>query len=248
MSFLLQVENIRKSYPSEGEVLRGVSLDLNKGQTKVIVGPSGTGKSTLLRCINRLTEPDSGKVWLDGEEITRAGNPDLFRQDIGFVFQHFNLFHHLPALNNITVGLTTVQGLTKAEAKRKAMESLETVGLADQADSYPAELSGGQKQRVGIARAMAMSPKLILFDEPTSALDPELIGEVLEVMIDLAKKGMTSLVVTHEIGFANSVANEIIFLEGGVVLEKGPPDEVLRNPKEERTKQFLHKITDLYGE
>lgn len=185
---------------------------------------------------------------MNGEEVTGAGNPDRFRQKIGFVFQHFNLFSHLPALNNITVGLTSVQGLKKGEAERKARESLGVVGLSDQADSYPAELSGGQKQRVGIARAMAMDPELILFDEPTSALDPELIGEVLEVMIDLAKKGMTSLVVTHEIGFANSVANEIIFLEGGVVLEKGPPEEVLRNPKEERTKQFLHKITELYGE
>ena len=248
METVLKVEDIHKSYPGEGKVLRGVSLQLQEGETKVIIGPSGTGKSTLLRCINRLTEPDRGRVWLNGDEITGSKRPDEFRRQIGFVFQNFNLFHHLTAMGNVTVGLKSVLGLSKEKAQQRAREALATVGLEDQADSYPAEISGGQKQRVGIARAMAMDPKLMLFDEPTSALDPELIGEVLEVMIDLAKKGMTSLVVTHEIGFANSVSNEIIFLEGGKIVEQNTPEKLLRNPDKERTKQFLHKITELYGE
>lgn len=247
MSPVLTVHNIHKSYSDE-EVLAGVSLSLEEGETKVIIGPSGTGKSTLLRCVNRLTEPDEGRVFLRGEEITGAKNPDRFREKIGFVFQHFNLFHHLTALSNVTVGPRRVLGLTKEEAREKGMENLDIVGLADKSSAYPAELSGGQKQRVGIARALSMNPELILFDEPTSALDPELIGEVLEVMINLAETGMTSLVVTHEIGFANSVANSIIFLEGGRIVEQGSPDKLLRNPEQGRTQDFLHKITELYGE
>jgi polar amino acid transport system ATP-binding protein len=248
MKEVLKIEDIHKSYGKE-EVLKGVSFDMKKGETKVIIGPSGTGKSTLLRCINRLTQPDKGRVWLDGVEVTDPKvNINKIRSQIGMVFQDFNLFSHLTALDNVRIGLTKVKGMKKPEATKKAMEELRRVGLADKANSYPAELSGGQQQRVSIARALAMDPKLILFDEPTSALDPELIGEVLEVMIELAKSGMTMLVVSHEMGFARAVANEIIFLEGGVILEQGPPQQLFSSPKHKRTKEFLHKITELYGE
>lgn len=245
---ILKVEEIHKAYGVEG-VLRGVSLEMSRGETKVIIGPSGTGKSTLLRCINQLTPPDQGRVWLDGVEITDPKvNINKIRQSIGFVFQDFNLFSHLTALDNVRIGLTRVKRMGNKEAKELALLELRRVGLEDKANAYPAELSGGQQQRVSIARALAMDPKLILFDEPTSALDPELIGEVLEVMIDLAKSGMTMLVVTHEMGFARSVANEIIFMEGGVILEQGPPSQLFANPRHKRTKEFLHKITELYGE
>ncbi|NIV33010.1 MAG: ATP-binding cassette domain-containing protein, partial [Anaerolineae bacterium] len=215
---ILRVEQIHKAYGAEG-VLRGVSLEMSRGETKVIIGPSGTGKSTLLRCINQLTAPDRGRVWLDEIEVTDPKvNINKIRQSIGFVFQDFNLFSHLTALDNVRIGLTKVRRLDKRGATEKALQELRRVGLEDKTNAYPAELSGGQQQRVSIARALAMDPKLILFDEPTSALDPELIGEVLEVMIDLAESGMTMLVVTHEMGFARSVANEIIFMEGGVIL------------------------------
>jgi len=244
---ILRVEGLHKAYGAE-EVLKGISLEVRRGETKVIIGPSGTGKSTLLRCINQLTPPDGGRVWLDGIEITAPKvNINKIRQSIGFVFQDFNLFNHLTALDNVRIGLTKVKGMGKEEATEKALEELRRVGLEDKADAYPAELSGGQQQRVSIARALAMDPKLILFDEPTSALDPELIGEVLEVMIDLAKSGMTMLVVTHEMGFARSVADEIIFMEGGVILEQGPPAQLFSSPKHKRTREFLHKITELYG-
>jgi len=244
---ILRVEDLHKAYGTE-EVLKGISLEVRRGETKVIIGPSGTGKSTLLRCINRLTPPDRGRVWLEGVEITNPRvNINKIRQSIGFVFQDFNLFNHLTALDNVRIGLTKVKGMGKEEATEKALEELRRVGLEDKADAYPAELSGGQQQRVSIARALAMDPKLILFDEPTSALDPELIGEVLEVMIDLARSGMTMLVVTHEMGFARSVADEIIFMEGGVILEQGSPAQLFSNPKHRRTKEFLHKITELYG-
>lgn len=244
---ILKIEDIYKAYGKE-EVLRGVSFDMQKAETKVIIGPSGTGKSTLLRCINRLTRPDSGGVWLDGAEITDSVDINRFRQDIGMVFQDFNLFNHLTALGNVEIGLTKVKGMKRKKAKEKAMYELKRVGLQDQANSYPAELSGGQKQRVGIARALALDPKVMLFDEPTSALDPELIGEVLEVMKNLAGEGMTMLVVTHEMGFARSVANEIIFLEKGKILEQGTPHQFFTTPKHQRTKEFLFKITELYGE
>lgn len=245
---ILKVEDIHKAYEAE-EVLKGISLEMMRGETKVIIGPSGTGKSTLLRCINQLTLPDSGRVWLDGVEITDLKvNINKARQSIGFVFQDFNLFSHLTALGNVSIGLTKVKKMARQKATEEALKELRRVGLEDKAKAYPAELSGGQKQRVSIARALAMDPKLILFDEPTSALDPELIGEVLEVMIDLAKSGMTMLVVTHEMGFARSVANEIIFMEGGVILEQGPPNQLFSNPRHKRTKEFLHKITELYGE
>lgn len=244
---LLRVEDLHKRYGRE-EVLAGVSFTLDYGETKVIVGPSGTGKSTLLRCINRLTEPDRGKIWLEDVEITSPRvNINRIRAQIGFVFQDFNLFTHLTALDNVRLGLMRVKGLSKKEATERAMRELSRVGLADKANAYPAELSGGQQQRVSIARALALDPKLILFDEPTSALDPELIGEVLAVMEDLAKAGMTMVVVTHEMGFARSVADEIIFMEKGVIVEQGPPEQIFKNPKHPRTAEFLRRITDLYG-
>jgi len=245
---LLKVENIHKRYGKE-EVLKGVSFELERGETKIVIGPSGTGKSTLLRCINRLSLPDKGQVWLEGEEITHSkSNINQLRAKIGFVFQDFNLFSHLTALKNVSIAPMKVMRMKKEKAAKLAMEELERVGLGDKADAYPAQLSGGQQQRVSIARALAMSPKLILFDEPTSALDPELIGEVLEVMINLAKDGMTMLVVSHEMGFARSVADEIIFMEHGVIVEQGPPQQLFSNPKHQRTGEFLHKITELYGE
>ena len=245
---LLVVEDIHKRYGKE-EVLKGVSFSLEKGETKVVIGPSGTGKSTLLRCINQLSPPEKGHVWLDGVEVTHPkSNINKLRAQMGFVFQDFNLFAHLTALGNVRLGPMKVKGMAKEAATKLAMEELARVGLADKADSYPAQLSGGQQQRVSIARALAMSPKLILFDEPTSALDPELIGEVLTVMINLAKEGMTMLVVSHEMGFARSVADEIIFMEHGVIVEQGPPEQLFNNPQNKRTGEFLHKITELYGE
>jgi len=248
MNALLRVEDIHKRYGDE-EVLKGVSFDMARGQTKVVIGPSGTGKSTLLRCINRLTPADKGRVWLEDEEITHTRtNINKIRAQIGFVFQSFNLFSHLTALGNVRIAPMKVKGMKKADATRLALEELERVGLRDKADAYPAELSGGQQQRVSIARALAMFPKLILFDEPTSALDPELIGEVLEVMISLAREGMTMLVVTHEMGFARAVSDEIIFMEHGVIVEHGPPSQLFSNPKHARTGEFLNKITELYGE
>lgn len=244
---MLELKNIHKAY-DDTEVLKGISFSMNQGETKVIIGPSGTGKSTLLRCINQLSPPDQGEIWLDGEEITdRSKNINKIRQEIGFVFQGFNLFNHLTALKNVSLGLEKVKGIKEEKATEKAMKELGRVGLKEQSNQYPAELSGGQKQRVGIARALAMEPKIMLFDEPTSALDPELIGEVLEVMKNLAHE-ITMLVVTHEMGFAASVSNEIIFMENGVIVEKGTPKKMTQNPNQKRTKQFLGKIATLYGE
>jgi polar amino acid transport system ATP-binding protein len=245
---VLRVEDLHKAY-GDNEVLRGVSCRLARGETKVVIGSSGTGKSTLLRCINQLTIPDSGHVWLGDTEVTcKECNINAVRAQIGFVFQDFNLFTHLTALENVRIGPMRVKKMDKASATRLAMEELDRVGLGEKADAHPAELSGGQQQRVSIARALAMFPQLILFDEPTSALDPELIGEVLTVMISLAREGMTMLVVSHEMGFARTVADEIIFMEEGVILEQGPPDQLFVNPREARTKEFLNKITELYGE
>lgn len=237
---LLEVSDIHKAY-GETEILKGVSLGLERGQSKVIMGPSGTGKSTLLRCINQLTVPDSGKVRLDGEEVT-AKNINAMRQAIAFVFQDFNLFTHLRVLDNVRIGPARIRGMDKAKATEIAMREIERVGLADRADAYPAELSGGQQQRASIARALAMEPKVILFDEPTSALDPELTGEVVAVMKELAGEGMTMLVVSHEIGFAQQAADEIIFMEGGHILEQGPPAQVFGAPRNERTRQFMNVI------
>jgi len=244
---VLRVEDIHKRYGKE-EILKGISFEIKKGETKVIIGPSGSGKSTLLRCINQLTIPDRGKIWLENEEVTHSRKDiNQFRQKMGMVFQDFNLFDHLDALRNIEIGLIKVKGMRKNEARQKAIEELKQVGLEKQADLYPAQLSGGQKQRVSIARALAMDPKVILFDEPTSALDPELIGEVLEVIKKLAIGGMTMVVVTHEMGFARSVANEIIFVESGRIIDQGTPYKLFTNPDHERTRKFLCKITELYG-
>ena len=244
---MLELKDIHKSY-GEIEVLKGISFSMNKGETKVIIGTSGTGKSTLLRCINQLDPPDEGEVFLEGEEITnRSKNINRIRQKIGFVFQDFNLFNHLTALRNVSIGLEKVKKMEKEKALEKAKKELIRVGLKDQINQYPAQLSGGQKQRVGIARALAMNPIIILFDEPTSALDPELIGDVLDVMKSIAGE-VAMLIVTHEMGFARNVADEIIFMENGVIMESGPPRQMFRNPKKERTKEFLGKIATLYGE
>jgi len=246
-NLVLRVEDIHKRYGKE-EILKGISFEIKKGETKVIIGPSGSGKSTLLRCINQLTIPDKGKIWLENEEVTHDKKDiNQFRQKMGMVFQDFNLFDHLNALKNVEIGLIRVKKMDKKEAREKAMEELKQVGLERQADLYPAQLSGGQKQRVSIARALAMDPKVILFDEPTSALDPELIGEVLEVIKKLAIGGMTMVVVTHEMGFARSVANEIIFMENGKILDQGTPYKLFNNPEHDRTRRFLYKITELYG-
>lgn len=246
---ILRVEDIHKSF-GEKEVLKGISFTVSKGETKVIIGPSGMGKSTLLRCINQLTIPDRGTIWLRDLEVTHHKPKEInrFRQKIGMVFQDFNLFDHLDAVRNVEIALIKVKGMKKQEAREKAMLELKKVGLGKQALMYPAELSGGQKQRVSIARALAMDPEVMLFDEPTSALDPELIGEVLGVMQKLAREGMTMLVVTHEMGFARTVADEILFLEKGKLLESGPPERLFYQPQYERTRKFLFKLTELYGD
>ncbi|HPF17833.1 MAG TPA: amino acid ABC transporter ATP-binding protein [Thermotogota bacterium] len=244
---LLRVENLRKSF-GDNLVLKDVSFTMDKGETKVIIGPSGTGKSTLLTCINQLVKPDSGTIYLKDINVTQAENMNKIRQRIGFVFQDFGLFNHLSAMRNVMIGPIKVQKMSKEDAKNLAYEELKRVGLLEHADKYPAQLSGGQKQRVGIARALAMQPELILFDEPTSALDPELIGEVLAVMKDLAENRMTMLIVTHEMGFARTVSDEIIFMEGGVIVEQGPPEKLFKSPEHKRTGEFLFKLTELYGE
>jgi polar amino acid transport system ATP-binding protein len=244
---VLRIENLHKSF-GNNEVLKGISLSLNKGETKVVIGPSGTGKSTMLNNINMLLPPDKGHIYLEDEDVTTTPNINKIRQEIGFVFQDFGLFDHLTAKGNIMLGLTKVKKMNKKEAEELAMFELERVGLAEFANSYPAQLSGGQKQRVGIARALSMQPKLILFDEPTSALDPELIGEVLNVMQKLAKEGMTMLIVTHEMGFARTVSDEIIFMEKGKIVEQGPPAQLFNNPQKQRTREFLFKLNELYGE
>ncbi len=241
---LLRVDNLQKSYGDE-QVLREVSFTMGEGDAHVLIGPSGSGKSTLLRCINRLTEPDGGEIYLDGE-LTSAPDYDVneLRREVGMVFQDINLFAHLTALENVTLGLKRVLDMDEDAAEDKAMTQLEQVGLGEKAESYPAELSGGQQQRVGIARALAMDPKLMLFDEPTSSLDPELTGEVVSVMKNLASEGMTMLVVTHEMGFARSAATKMLFLEGGYLVEEGPPDQLFDEPEKERTKEFLRRITE----
>jgi len=236
---VLRVENLSKSY-KDIHVLRSVSFRVHKGDTKVFIGSSGTGKSTLLRCINQLTIPDSGHVYLNGEEITNAGSKiNYYRQKIGMVFQDFNLFDHLTAVRNVELALLKVLKMNAQEARKKAMFELERVGMEERADFYPAQLSGGQAQRVSIARALAMDPDVMLFDEPTSALDPELKREVMEVMRKLATDGMTMLIVTHEMHFATSFASEILFMENGEITERGKPADISKDPSFERTRAFI---------
>ena len=236
---ILRVENLTKTY-GDMEVLKGVSFDVYPGEKKVFIGPSGTGKSTLLRCINLLTEPDGGSVYLNGEEVTNSGRKiNDYRQKMGMVFQNFNLFDHLTAVRNVELALLKVKKMGKKEAREKAMFELERVGMADWADHYPAQLSGGQAQRVSIARALAMDPEVMLFDEPTSALDPELKREVMEVMRKLADQGMTCLVVTHEMKFATSFATEILLMEKGEIIERGKPEDIPTSPSFERMRAFM---------
>ena len=236
-----------KSY-DDLDVLKGVSFELAQRDVKVIFGPSGSGKSTLLRCINMLEPPDKGEVYLSGQNLMESkANINALRSRIGMVFQHFNLFSHLKAIDNVSIGLRRVKKLPKEEARERALEALHRVKLAEWADHYPAQLSGGQQQRVGIARALVMEPDVILFDEPTSALDPELIGEVLQVMLDLAKTGTTMVVVTHELGFARAVSSEMLYLDEGVIVERGTPEHFFTSPKSERVRRFLNQISILYG-
>ncbi|QKG93442.1 amino acid ABC transporter ATP-binding protein [Halorubrum salinarum] len=238
----LRVDAVSKWYGDE-QVLDEVSFEMDRGDVTVLIGPSGSGKSTMLRCVNRLAEAQEGSITLDGEEVLSPDTDvDELRREVGMVFQSFNLFAHLTAVGNVALGPRRVLGLSEDAARDRAADQLERVGLADQLDSYPAELSGGQQQRVGIARALAMEPKLMLFDEPTSALDPELIGEVLEVMRGLVEDGMTMLVVTHEMSFARAVADEVVFLDDGRVVERGPPEQLFERPEKDRTARFLDRI------
>ncbi len=246
---ILRIENISKRYGKK-DVLTGASLTVNKGDLKILIGPSGAGKSTLLQCINFLVVPDEGRVWLEGEEVYYTHKRDLYayRQKVGMIFQDFNLFDHLNALENVRIGMVKVKGIGKREAGERAVRELERVGLKDHLQKYPAQLSGGQKQRVSIARALAMDPKVMLLDEPTSALDPELIGEVHSVIRDLGVNGMTMIMATHQIGFASSLASEIVFMEDGRIVEKGTPDKIFCHAENDRTREFCSKITELYGE
>jgi len=239
---IISVSGLRKSFDSV-DVLKGIDIDIHKGDVLCVIGASGSGKSTFLRCLNRLEEPTGGKIIFNGEDLMDKNvNLNLHRQKIGMVFQQFNLFPHLTILKNLTIGPTMLKGAPEAEANEKAMALLERVGLADRANDYPDMLSGGQKQRVAIVRALCMEPDVMLFDEPTSALDPEMVGEVLDVMKELATMGMTMIVVTHEMGFAREVSNRVVFLDEGVVAEDGAPEEVFDNPKSERLKTFLSKV------
>jgi len=244
---ILKLENIHKSYTGQ-EVLRGVSLDLYRGDIKVIIGPSGSGKSTLLHCVNFLVAFEQGRVLLHEQEIDPADKPRLYayRQKVGMIFQDFNLFDHLTALDNVQIGLVRVKKIPRHQARERALAELARVGLSEHVAKFPAELSGGQKQRVSIARALAMDPEVMLLDEPTSALDPELIGEVHAVIRNLAAGGMTMALVTHEIGFAAALANEILFMENGQILEQGPPATLLNNAKLDRTREFCAKISRLH--
>ncbi|WP_275045760.1 amino acid ABC transporter ATP-binding protein [Fervidobacterium pennivorans subsp. shakshaketiis] len=239
---IIKIENLVKRF-GKLEVLKGINLQVKRGETIVIIGPSGGGKSTLLRCINKLEEYQGGKIYLDGVDIDEYDVNQL-RTRIGMVFQQFNLFPHMNVLDNLILAPTKVKKMPREEAIEKAKVLLSRVGLLDKIDAYPEQLSGGQKQRVAIARALMMDPEIMLFDEPTSALDPELVGEVLDVMKDLARSGMTMLVVTHEMGFARDVADRIVFISQGVVEEEGPPEEILRNPKKPRTREFLRRILE----
>ena len=241
MEPIIQIENVHKHFGNV-QALRGVSLNIEKGEVVVIIGPSGSGKSTLLRCINRLEEFDSGKIVVDGIPLDSAENINAVRTEVGMVFQQFNLFPHLNVLENLTLAQTVVRRRNKAEAYKNAIMLLEKVGIPEKAQNYPLQLSGGQQQRVAIARALAMNPKIMLFDEPTSALDPEMIQEVLDVMLALAKEGMTMVVVSHEMGFSRAAANRAILMDEGQIIEEAPPELLFSHPKHDRTKLFLSKI------
>lgn len=238
----IHVTNLKKNF-GKLEVLKDISMDVHEGEVVVLLGPSGSGKSTLLRCLNQLETATAGQIIIDGHDVTdKHTDINKVRKNIGMVFQHFNLFNHLTVLDNMTLAPVHLKLMSKEEAKAEAMRLLERVGLADKADAFPSQLSGGQKQRVAIARALEMKPDIMLFDEPTSALDPEMVGEVLAVMKELAHDGMTMVVVTHEIGFAREVASRVVFMEGGYIVEEGTPDEVILNPKGPRTIDFLSKV------
>ncbi|WP_298926622.1 amino acid ABC transporter ATP-binding protein [uncultured Ramlibacter sp.] len=240
---ILEIVGLHKAY-QDTPVLRGIDLRVRQGQLVCVIGPSGSGKSTMLRCCNRLEEPSAGQIVVDGIDIMKAGtNLNQVRQRIGMVFQQFNLYPHLTALANVTLALRKVQGHSRAQAERRGLAALEQVGLADKSASFPGQLSGGQQQRVGIARAIALEPKVLLFDEPTSALDPELVGSVLQAMRALRERGMTMLVVTHEMGFARAAADHVVFMDGGVVVEEGPPAQIFDAPLHERTRAFVSRYT-----
>ncbi|MBQ7288908.1 MAG: amino acid ABC transporter ATP-binding protein [Clostridia bacterium] len=239
---LIKVENLHKSF-GKIEVLKGINTEIKKGEVVCIIGPSGSGKSTFLRCLNLLEAPTSGHIYFDGTDITDPKtNINIHRQKMGMVFQQFNLFPHMTVLKNMTIAPMKVLGVSKTEAEERAIKLLERVGLAGRADAYPSQLSGGQKQRVAIVRALCMQPDVMLFDEPTSALDPEMVGEVLEVMKNLASEGMTMAVVTHEMGFAREVADRVFFIDEGIIMEEGSPDELFQNPQTARAKEFLAKV------
>ena len=239
---LIKVDKLCKSF-DDVDVLKGINAEIHKGDVMVVIGASGSGKSTFLRCLNRLEEPTGGKIYFEGTDITDPSvNINIHRQKMGMVFQQFNLFPHMTVLKNLTLGPIKLLKKSKAEAEKRAMELLERVGLADRATAYPSQLSGGQKQRIAIVRALCMEPDVMLFDEPTSALDPEMVGEVLEVMKQLAKEGMTMVVVTHEMGFAREVGTSVVFVDDGVIVEQGEPKEFFENPKNQRLKDFLSKV------
>ena len=239
---MIDVKNLHKYFGSL-EVLKGIDCHIDKGECVCVIGPSGSGKSTFLRCLNLLETPTKGDIVIDDMHLTEKDfDVDAMRKRAGMVFQHFNLFPHLTILENVTLAPIRHKMMTEEQAKEKAMELLNRVGVGDKADNYPAQLSGGQKQRVAIARSLALSPEVMLFDEPTSALDPEMVGEVLEVMKQLAQEGMTMVVVTHEMGFAREVANRVFFMDGGGILEEGTPEQIFDHPQEERTKAFLSKV------
>ena len=242
--YLIQAENLQKYFKGGAiKALDGVTAGIHKGEVVVVIGPSGSGKSTFLRCLNLLEQPTGGKVLFKGVDITEKGtNINVHRQKMGMVFQHFNLFPHMTILKNMTLAPTKLLKKPQAEAEAQAMALLERVGLADRANAYPSQLSGGQKQRIAIVRALCMEPEVMLFDEPTSALDPEMVGEVLEVMKELARDGMTMVVVTHEMGFAREVADRVIFMADGKIVEEGTPEEIFTAPKQPRTQDFLSKV------
>ena len=240
---LIQVQNLTKTFGASVHALNGVSTDIKKGEVVCVIGPSGSGKSTFLRCLNRLEDPTDGKIIFAGEDLMDPKTDiDMHRQKMGMVFQHFNLFPHMTILKNMTIAPMKLQKRSKEDAEEQAMKLLERVGLADRANAYPSQLSGGQKQRIAIVRALCMNPEVMLFDEPTSALDPEMVGEVLNVMRDLAKEHMTMAVVTHEMGFAREVSDRVIFMAEGKIIEEGKPEEIFTSPKTERLQNFLSKV------